>query len=156
MDAVITVGALSVGVKDIMHDVIRKLSAEQIFKRVKLKPGSPVSLSMLKGKPILSLSGNPFAALATFEMLARPMMARLRRDDSLLMIKSQAVMASEFNKSSNIRRFLRAYVEDGKVYLRRSNSSGVLSSMAGCNCIVDIPAGNKGLNPGDEIEIWLL
>lgn len=156
VDAVITVGALSVGVKDIMHDVIRQLSAEQIFKRVKLKPGSPVSLSMLDGKPILSLSGNPFAALATFEMLARPMMARLRRDDSLIMKKSHAVMASEFNKNSNIRRFLRAYEENGKVYLRRSNSSGVLSSMAGCNCIVDIPAGNKGMEPGDEIEIWLL
>lgn len=156
VDAVITVGALSVGVKDIMHDVIRQLGAEQIFKRVKLKPGSPVSLSILGGKPILSLSGNPFAALATFELLARPLMARLRQDESLIMEKSRAVMASAFEKSSKVRRFLRAYEEDGKIYLKRSNSPGILSSMAGCNCIVDIPAGNKGLKPGEEVAIWLL
>lgn len=156
VDCVITVGALSVGVKDIMHDVIDELKAEKIFKRVRLKPGSPVSLAMLKGKPVLSLSGNPFAALATFEVLARPLMAVLRQDEELCMIQSRAVMASSFHKKSKSRRFLRAYCEDGKIYLKRGNSSGILSSMAGCNCLLDIPEGNQGLEPGDEISVWLL
>ena len=156
VDCVITVGALSVGIKDIMHEVIDQLGAEKVFKRVRLKPGSPISLAMLKDKPILSLSGNPFAALATFEVLARPMLASLRRDDSLRMVRMTGVMATEFKKKSKTRRFLRASFEEGRVYLKGGNSSGILSSMAGCNCLLDIPAGSEGLEPGETVELLLL
>lgn len=156
VDCVITVGALSVGVKDIMHEVIDQLGAEKVFHRVRLKPGSPVSFAMLRDKPILSLSGNPFAALATFEVLARPMLASLRQDDSLRMVRATAVMAAEFRKKSKTRRFLRASFEEGKIYLKGGDSSGILSSMAGCNCLLDIPAGSEGLEPGETVELLLL
>lgn len=44
---------------------------------MKLKPGTPLMFSLLEGRPVLSLSGNPFAAAATFELLARPLLAAL-------------------------------------------------------------------------------
>ena len=46
---------------------------------------------------------------------------------------------------------------DGCVVLpEEGHASGVLFSMKGCNCLVDIPAGNEGLADGDEVVVWLL
>lgn len=43
----------------------------------------------------------------------------------------------------------------GCVTLPEGHSSGVLSSLVGCNCLVDIPAGSGVLDRGDPVEILL-
>lgn len=68
-DALITTGGVSVGDKDIFHQALPLLGAETVFWRLNVKPGTPALYSTRRGKPILSLSGNPFAAAATFELL---------------------------------------------------------------------------------------
>ena len=68
-DLLITTGGVSVGDKDIFHQALPLLGAERVFWKVDLKPGTPAMFSRYKGKPILSLSGNPFAAFTTFELL---------------------------------------------------------------------------------------
>ena len=40
-DLIITTGGVSVGQKDIMHEVVERLHAKQLFWKVALKPGSP-------------------------------------------------------------------------------------------------------------------
>lgn len=34
--------------------------------------------------------------------------------------------------------------------------SGGIGALAGCNCLVDVPAGSRALNAGDEVEVILL
>ena len=53
-----------------MHDVVKNLG-EKIFWRVLMKPGAPVIGWKTEKFLGLALSGNPFAAFATFELLAR-------------------------------------------------------------------------------------
>ena len=43
-----------------------------IFSGVALKPGKPVTLSLIEKKPIFSLPGHPAAALLTFHLFVRP------------------------------------------------------------------------------------
>lgn len=83
-DALITTGGVSVGDKDIFHQALPLLGAETVFWRLNVKPGTPALYSTRRGKPILSLSGNPFAAAATFELLARPMLCALSGEERLL------------------------------------------------------------------------
>ena len=133
---------------------------ELIFWRLKIKPGSPVMFWKLGETPILSLSGNPFAAYATFELLARPALGKLLGTASLSLRPAQAVLASPFEKSGGLRRFLRGTYAGGQVFLPENHSSGSLQSLKGCNCLVDIPAGSPPLSPGDRVTIlaedWLL
>ena len=79
-DLLITTGGVSAGDKDIFHEALPLLGAERVFWKVNLKPGTPAMYSLWQGQPILSLSGNPFAAAATFELLARPLLAALTGD----------------------------------------------------------------------------
>lgn len=155
-DLLITTGGVSAGEKDIFHQVLPLLGAERVFSRVKLKPGSPAMFSRYCGKPILSLSGNPFAAAATFELLGRPLLAALSGEPHLLPRRMQAVLDTPFLKASPGRRFVRGRYADGHVTLPEGHSSGMLSSLVGCGCLVDIPAGSGPLEAGDTISILLL
>lgn len=154
-DAVITTGGVSVGDKDIFHQALPLLGAEQLFWRVQLKPGTPLMYSLFENTPILSLSGNPFAAAATFELMARPLLAVLANDPSLPMAQTDAVLSNGFGKKSPGRRYLRGTYENGKVTLPDAHASGQILSFVGCNCLVDIPAGSAPLQPGDSVSVRL-
>lgn len=157
VDVIITTGGVSVGKKDIMHEVIKDINANRLFWRVNIKPGTPVIYSMYKNKPILSLSGNPFAAIATFELMGRELIYKLTGDMDLKQVKKKSFMEDEFLKESQGRRMVRGIYKNNKVYLPQGgHSSGVMASMLGCNCLIDIKPGTKKLLKGDEVEIIMI
>ena len=156
-DALITSGGVSVGVRDCMPYVAEALGADVLFHGINVKPGSPMLAMIVEGKPVFCLSGNPFAAAATFEVLVRQVLERMRgraqwKPEILL-----GILKSPFPKASPCRRLVRGKIEDGKVWLPEGrHSSGMLSSMAGCNCLVDIPAGSGGLKAGEQVKVMLM
>jgi molybdopterin molybdotransferase len=152
VDVFLTTGGVSVGKKDIMHGVVEKVG-QRLFWQVAMKPGAPV-LSYTMGETLgLALSGNPFAACATFELIAVPVLAHISGNDKILPQRVQAVLTDAFPKESRGRRFIRGYYENGKVRLPEQHSSGSLFSMVGCNAFVDIPAGTGKLAKETEVDI---
>lgn len=192
MDLILTTGGVSVGKKDIIHDVLNLAGARRLFWGIQIKPGMPTLASMVGGVPLISLTGNPFGALATFELLVRPVLSKLCRDDTLPAPKARAVFCGAFQKASPVRRFVRARytpvdilapgtdtagAPEGTVTApdadamrapgisgacgfvtlpEGSHSSGVLASMRGCNCLIDIPAGSSGLCEGTLVDVFLI
>lgn len=153
-DMVLTTGGVSVGKKDMVHQALSLLNARRIFWRVQLKPGMPTVFSVYEGTPVISLSGNPFGAAANFELLIRPALAKLTGDQTWIPLRTSGVMADIFPKTSMGRRFIRAIWKNGKVYLPEGlHDSGILASMKGCNCLVDIPPGTAALHVGDLVEV---
>ena len=157
VDLFLTSGGVSVGKKDIMHGVVPALGAERLFWRVCMKPGAP-AIAYTRGRMLgIALSGNPFAAYATFELMARPAIARLAGETDVLMPRRRAVLADAFPKPCYGRRFLRARMEaDGSVSLPDQHASGSLFSAAGCDAFVDVPAGTPPLVAGTEVEVVIL
>lgn len=157
-DVIITTGGVSVGEKDIFHQILPMLACERLFWRVLIKPGTPAMFSVLEGTPMLNLSGNPFAAATTFELLARPMLYRLYGKDQIRLEQVRATLSDDFGKESKGRRFIRAFYRDGAVRTPEvhRHASGMLASMKGCNCLIEIPAETKSLKAGDTVTVLLL
>ena len=156
-DLFITTGGVSVGKKDIMHEVVNQVG-RKIFWRVMMKPGAPV-LTYRSGTMLgIALSGNPFAAFATFELLVRPVLAKFSGRENLICKHTEATLMSEFPKSSKGRRFIRARYDNksGEVYLPQQHASGSLFSAANCNAFVDIKAGTSKLNIGSKVDVIIL
>lgn len=153
-DLLITTGGVSVGDKDIFHQALPLLGAEQVFWRVDLKPGTPAMYSVYEGKPILSLSGNPFAAFTTFELLARPLLAALAGEEGPRW--GEGVLDTPYPKASPKRRFIRGRYENGHITLPEGHSSGMLASLVGCNCLAELPAGSPPAEAGQKVRILLL
>ncbi|MBO3340739.1 gephyrin-like molybdotransferase Glp [Clostridium perfringens] len=158
-DIVFTTGGASVGEKDLMQKVSESIGFEKLFWKIKIKPGSAVVCSKKEEKILISLSGNPNAALATFELLGKSVLKKLEGEEENINIKREkGVLMDSFNKKSPQRRFLRGnviYDEKGaKVYITQIKSgNGILSSLLNANCLIEIEKGNEGLNRGEVVNI---
>jgi len=159
-DVLITTGGASVGDYDLIEKVLRAENWEILFNRVKIKPGAPVVCAVWEGKIIIGLSGNPAAALISFELLVRPLLKKLRgisdgRDKYL-----DVEFLDGFPQKSTQRRFLRVRVswEDEKWVARMTGQqrAGILKSMVGCNALLDIPRGSGPLAPKTKVKVLLL
>ena len=158
-DIVFTTGGASVGEKDLMQKVSESIGFEKLFWKIKIKPGSAVVCSKKEEKILISLSGNPNAALTTFELLGKSVLKKLEGEEENINIKREkGVLMDSFNKKSLQRRFLRGnviYDEKGaKVYITQIKSgNGILSSLLNANCLIEIEKGNEGLNRGEVVSI---
>lgn len=158
-DIVFTTGGASVGEKDLMQKVSESIGFEKLFWKIKIKPGSAVVCSKRQEKILISLSGNPNAALTTFELLGKSVLKKLEGEEENINIKREkGILMDSFNKKSPQRRFLRGnviYNEKGaKVYITQIKSgNGILSSLLNANCLIEIEKGNEGLNRGEVVNI---
>ncbi|MDZ5128396.1 molybdopterin molybdotransferase MoeA [Clostridium perfringens] len=158
-DIVFTTGGASVGEKDLMQKVSESIGFEKLFWKIKIKPGSAVVCSKKEEKILISLSGNPNAALTTFELLGKSVLKKLEgKEENINIKREKGVLMDSFNKKSPQRRFLRGniiYDEKGaKVYITQIKSgNGILSSLLNANCLIEIERGNEGLNRGEVVNI---
>lgn len=153
-DFVITTGGISVGKKDLLPKVLSDMGAKILFSGVNIQPGTPTTASALNGKVILSLSGNPYAAMANFDIYFYRAAAVLMGSDSFVPKIVRAQLCDECGKVSKRRRFLRARLEGGSVFLpSQSHAASVISNVLECNAYVDVPA-DKALCKGDEVSVW--
>lgn len=156
-DIIITTGGVSVGRKDIMHEVLELLPSKRLFWRIAIKPGMPTLCAEYEGKLLICLSGNPYGATVNLELLVRPLLAKMSGRNELKLQRVWAMSESVFPKKSMVTRYVRAYYEDGRVRIPEgSNASGILSSMCGCNCLIELPSGTPKLKKGDEVCVILL
>ena len=153
-DFVITTGGISVGKKDFLPKVLDGMGAKILFGGVNVQPGTPTMASVLDGKVILSLSGNPYAAMANFDIYFYRAAAVLMGSDSFIPKIVRTQLCDDYGKAGKRRRFLRARLEGGKVFLpTQTHASSVISNVLECNAYVDVPAG-KALCKGDEVSVW--
>lgn len=159
-DLIISTGGASVGDYDLIHKVYEHIGAETLFWRLKMKPGTPALAAEFSGKLLIGLSGNPGAALITFETMIIPLIKKMSGFNTFERKKVTGIMMDDFNKTSNQRRFMRVKVEIKDdiigVYLSGKQNPGVLRSMITCNGLVDIPANSPMLKKGQSVDLILI
>lgn len=157
-DLVITTGGASVGEKDLIKEAIEALGGEKLFWKILIKPGSAMLASLYEGKPIISLSGNPTAALTTFELMVKPTLEKLSGQVKIELKREQAILQSDFTKSSPQRRFVRGFFEatqEGqRVFVTQVKSgNSILSSALHSNCLIEFEANQEPLKAGSIVTI---
>lgn len=154
---VITTGGVSVGEKDILHQTLELLGAEQLFWRVAVKPGSPTLAAVYQDTLLLCVSGNPYGAAAHFELLARPVLARLTDIPALEPVQRTAALMSPYPKGSKMSRLLRGFVQGHRVWLSQGGEgTGVLGGLVRSNCFVELPPRGSGFEAGEKVRVFLL
>ena len=159
-DLVITTGGVSVGDYDVVRDAVEEAGAETLFWKVDIKPGSPVLAATKNQKLIVGLSGNPVAALITFDLLVIPLLKKMMGQRNYLYSRIQGKLLDGFGKSSEQRRFLRGriLIKNGNILIRLTGiqNNSALKSMMECNLFVDVPAGSGPLNPGEVVSAYII
>ena len=157
MDLIITTGGVSVGEKDLLNESIENINGKRLFWKVKIKPGSAVLCSKVNKSLVVSLSGNPTAALTAFELFVKTSLEKMSGYDNVKVKREKAVLCDDVIKNSPQRRFIRARAaKEGKqvVYITQIKSgNGILSSNLNSNCMIEVQDGNEGIKVGEIVDI---
>ena len=153
---IVTTGGVSVGRKDYLPAVIDMIGGEILFHGIDVKPGMPSMLSKAGETLILSLSGNPYSCACIFELIGRPMVAAMLGKQCVLEKVLQIPSADSYNKRSPVRRILRGRFDGVCVHFSSRQRNGQMAAGIGCNCLIDIPAGNEGIREGDHVRVIMI
>jgi molybdopterin molybdotransferase len=77
-DVLVTSGGVSVGPHDLVRRVESQLGVDEVFWRVAVKPGKPVSFGVRDRTLVFGLPGNPVSSLVGFELFVRPAVLALQ------------------------------------------------------------------------------
>lgn len=157
-DIIITTGGVSVGEKDLLKEAIRSIEGEILFWKITIKPGSAVLCSKINNCIIISLSGNPTAALTTFELLVKTSLNKLSGDKIVEITREKAILAEGIIKKDFKHKFVRGYFEIDNckqmVYITQKKSgNGILRSALNSNCIIEVKPNNEEIKNGDLVDI---
>ena len=155
-DLVLSSGGVSVGNADFIKLVLAELGQID-FWRIQMRPGRPLAFGKLGQTPFFGLPGNPVAAMICVLQFVEPAIARLqgKRWQPLRL----SALADEQMKSRPGRtEFLRGIFHqdrNGQLRVRTTGpqGSGILSSMADANCLIEIVPDQPGIAIGERVWI---
>ena len=155
-DVVLVSGGISVGDYDFVGRALQELGVEQLFYKVKQKPGKPLFFGKKENKVVFALPGNPAAALSCFYMYAYSALQKMSGNMSFSLAKTKAHSKSNFIKKGDRTQFLKAIYSNGNVEILDGQSSSMLHTFALANALVYVPEASGSIKINDIIEVILL
>lgn len=157
-DLVLSVGGVSVGERDLVKPALATLGGELSLWKVRMKPGKPVALAQINGKPVVSLPGNPVSAYAVFAMLVSPLVRRMQGREEIFPPVSLLPLRTENPRKDGREEFLRVQrrvATEGTAELvpYGHQGSGVISSMPWATGLARLPA-DVLVNDGDRVPYY--
>ena len=156
-DLLVTSGGVSVGPHDLVRGIEAELGVEEVFWRVAVKPGKPVSFGVRERTLVFGLPGNPVSSLVGFERYVRPAVLALQGHADPRPRFEPGRLAAAARRNPARDELVRARTrdgEDGAVELEplKGQESHMIASAAGANALVLVPHGEGELTSGSPVR----
>jgi putative molybdopterin biosynthesis protein len=159
-DMVVLSGGTSKGAGDLSHAIVARLGRPGILVHgVALKPGKPLCLGVVDGKPIVVLPGFPTSAIFTFHAFVAPV---IRARAGLLPEAAQTVsarvpvrIASELGRKEFVLVSL-IQSEEGPVAFPTGKGSGSVTSFSQADGFLEIEALASSLDADSQAQVTLI
>jgi molybdopterin molybdotransferase len=155
-DVVLTSGGVSVGVYDLVREVLAELGTID-FWQVAMQPGRPLAFGRIGDTTFFGLPGNPVASLLAFMLFVRPALWKLGGRRRLFPPTWQARTLEPLRKRAGRREFKRgvlAYHDGGwQVRTTGPQGSGILSSMVAGNCLIVLEEERGDVAAGEPVTV---
>ena len=156
-DLVLTSGGVSVGEEDHLRPAAGAEGQVELW-QLALKPGKPLAVGSINRPDgssalLLGLPGNPVSSFVTFLLLVAPVLRGLQGGNVGFPVALSLPAGFDWPRPDRHRReFLRVRVaDDGTLALFNNQSSGVLTSAAWADGLVDVAPG-QSITRGDRVR----
>ncbi|HUY32317.1 MAG TPA: gephyrin-like molybdotransferase Glp [Pirellulales bacterium] len=163
-DVLVLSGGVSAGVLDLVPGVFAELGIEEIFHKVRLKPGKPLWFGVHAGelapKLVFGLPGNPVSSFVCFELFVRPAIAQMAGRGFTGLATRQATLTEPFVQRGERPAYhpavLRQSAAGATVAPLAWRGSADLRGLSAANALVHFPAGDRSFEAGEFAEVLLL
>jgi molybdopterin molybdotransferase len=157
-DVLVTSGGVSVGEHDLVRAVELELGVEEVFWRVAMKPGKPVSFGVRGETLVFGLPGNPVSALVGCELFVKPALRALQGLADPQPRFEPGRLAVGLRRNEERDEFVRArsQVDGDELVLEpvTGQESHMIVHSGAADALVHIPRGNGELAAGATVR-WL-
>ncbi len=160
-DVVTLSGGSSVGIRDLMVDVVTGLSGVTLLAHgLAIRPGKPTMLAERNGKAIFGLPGHPVSALIIAQVFLDPFLRYLqggKLEKGPAGQRLKAVLASSVHSVIGLEEYVRVALKEGADGVTVAEpvfgKSGMLSTMVKADGIVVVPMNAEGFSRGETVEV---
>lgn len=157
-DVIVINAGSSAGSEDYTARAIASLG-RVLLHGVDIKPGKPVILGWVMGKPVLGLPGYPVATYITFNLFGKGLIYALQGIEVPAAEMMKAKLSRQVASSLGQEEFLRVKlgrVNENFIATPVSRGAGVLMSLVRADGFVRIPAMSEGYSAGTEVSVEML
>ena len=159
-DVLVTSGGVSVGPHDLVRRVEAELGVEEVFWRVAVKPGKPVSFGVRGSTLVFGLPGNPVSSLVCFELFVRPAVLALQGALDPGPVFALGELTAPVRRNAQRDEFVRARSRVGadRVVLEPvlGQESHMIARAAAADALVFAPRGDGELAAGAVVRYLTL
>jgi molybdopterin molybdotransferase len=155
-DVLVTSGGVSVGPHDLVRRIEAELGVEEVFWRVAVRPGKPVSFGVRGPTLVFGLPGNPVSTLVGCELFVRPAVLALQGAADPGPRFSAGRLAETVSRNPGRDDLMRARTEvtdDGIVLSPvTGQESHMIVRAAEADALVLVPRGEGELAAGESVR----
>jgi len=146
----------SAGTRDYTADIVRDLG-EVLAHGVAIKPGKPVIVGRVEGKPVIGLPGYPLAAATVLRELVMPLVARYGlpvREPGHVAARLTTSLQSDIGTDEFVLLSV-GKIGDRWVAVPQSRGAGIQMSAVRANGYLRIPEDMEGAEAGKTVDVRL-
>ncbi len=156
-DMVIINAGSSAGTEDFTVHVLRELG-EVIVHGVAIKPGKPVILAIVNGKPVVGLPGYPVSAYVGFENFVTPLINMFTKQKNTNFNGVKAIISKRLVSSLKYKEYIRVkvgLVGENLVAAPLARGAGAAMSLVKADGCCVIPQNSEGVEAGGIVDVEL-
>lgn len=156
-DIVVVNAGSSAGTEDYTVHILREIG-EVLVHGVAIKPGKPVILSIVEGKPVIGLPGYPVSAYIDFENFVRPAMDMMSGERHSAGHTVEAVLSKRLVSSLKHQEYVRVKVGkvgDKLIASPLARGAGAAMSLVRADGFCIIGQNSEGAEAGEMVEVEL-
>ena len=156
-DVALISGGMSVGDKDFAKPLLKEMGVEEIFWKIKFKPGKPLFFGRRGKTLVFGLPGNPASSYVLFEEFVRPalrqMMGRRILEEGMVKARLDEAILKTHKRLHFMRGQL--YEKNGEYHVRPLDFQGShsIGSLVEANGLIRVEANSPSLPKGCLVSV---
>lgn len=155
-DVMIISGGISVGDYDFVGKALREIGVEEVFYKVRQKPGKPLFFGKKNQKFVFALPGNPAAALTCLYIYVIPLLKKISGKENFHPEWKKIPLAKDYEKKANRAEFLKSCTINNEAHILSGQASSMLRSFTISDALVYVPEEKKAILAGEEVITYFI
>lgn len=155
-DVLLLSGGVSVGDYDFVTPALKQCGVEQVFHKIKQRPGKPLYFGKKGNKLIFGLPGNPSSVLTCYYEYVLPAIEKMMQMAISNIIKKYLPLSCNYPKKTSLTHFLKGYCTSQNVTPLGAQESYKLQSFARANCLICLPEEKEEFKINEMVEVHIL
>jgi molybdopterin molybdotransferase len=154
-DLLLLTGGISVGDFDFVGESLLACGVEQVFHKIKQKPGKPLYFGKKGHLPVFALPGNPAAVLTCFYEYVLPCIKLLMGNKNAALTLYLPLLKA-YHKKKGLTHFLKGRVEGRGVLPLSAQESYKLNSFSLANSIIELDGEKEDFKEGELVKVNMI